>query len=156
MVRLGGEKQNLIEACPAPLKQHHRAPPTVSIIRERALSCQGFRGPSFTCVVSRQAQRQAQQGASREGVLGRPDQHVYTAPADRHPPPPLVSESAFPPPPGACAHRRRPSAKELIFGASQTKPTAEPTQTLGGQSGQCSCGCEGEERRPVKVGTSGV
>ena len=52
----------------------------------------------------------------------------------------------------ACAHRRRPSAKELIFGASQTKPTAEPTQTLGGQSGQCCCGCEGEERRPVKRG----
>ena len=40
MVRLGGDGQYLIEACPAPLKQHHRAPPTVSIIRERALSCQ--------------------------------------------------------------------------------------------------------------------
>ena len=28
MVGLGGEGQYLIEACPAPLKQHHRAPPT--------------------------------------------------------------------------------------------------------------------------------
>ena len=77
--------------------------------------------------------------STRGGMSVCPQQHVYTVPADSTLPAPRlgISLSAAPP------RLRTPEpsvGKELIFRASQTKPSAEPTQTLGGRAASAVAG----------------
>ena len=87
------------------------------------------------------------------GVVCLPSAACLHGAGRQHPPRPSSRNQPFRRPP-APAHTRPVRRQRIDFPSEPNQTCCGADPNSGRQSGQCCCGCEGEERRSVKVRTT--